>query len=811
MRKLIVTEKLNTAVRISSILSAGKMKRAKVGRVPTFSFTKDGHDYTVVGMRGHILNLDYADEFNDWTAVDLKRLVWVEPVKRVTEPAFADALKELALGVDEVIVATDFDREGELIGKEALEVIREVNPNVAVRRARYSSLTRAEIEESFANLAEFDLPLAESAESRQVVDLAWGAALTRFVSIAAKRLGKDFLSVGRVQSPTLALIVNREREIENFVPQDFWSVTATFEKAGTRFPAAHEKGRFWVQSEAEAARTRALGAKAGTVAEYTRNEREEWPPAPFSTTTFLAEANRLGYGAAQAMRIAESLYQSGWLSYPRTDNTVYPPTLSLKGVLNRLEESELAAEARELLAQEKIRARRGPVETTDHPPIYPTGGAKKSDIKRQDHWRIYELVTRRFLATVAPACIVDVSEAKLDAGGEKFAADGYVVKDPGWRKYYPYWTVRESSMPALEVGEKVPLVDVGIQKDSTQPVSRYSQGNLIQEMERLGLGTKSTRHEIIQKLYDRDYVEGKVLRPTGSGKALIGALEDHAEKITQPEMTAHLEQDMDEIARGVRQKAEVVQESQRMLEEVVEVLQKNEAAIGQEIESALKEQNYIGPCNACKKGTLLVRRSRTGRRFLGCDRYPECTNTHPLPQMGIIVSGAQPCPECGSPMIKQIDRGREETFCVDSECPTVRDKTLIAACDKCAEGELRIIHSARGKRFVGCSNYPTCTNSFPLPQRGFIQRTENRCEACGHPIVNVLMTGRKPWVICINMECPTKVDKQRKKAAAERKKAAAERKKAAAAGEKAPKKARAPRKPKAKPVPVAEATVAPTP
>src|SRR5439155_434361 len=165
-----------------------------------------------------------------------------------------------------------------------------------------------------------------------------------------------------------------------------------------------------------------------------------------------------------------------------------------------------------------------------------------------------------------------------------------------------------------------------------RPPPRYSQGNLIQEMEKLGLGTKSTRHEIVQKLYDRKYVEGKVLRPTGSGKALIGALEDHAEKITRPEMTAHLEQDMEEIARGVRTRAEVVSESQRMLEEVVEILQKNQAAIGQEIEAALKEQNYIGPCNKCGQGTLVVLKSRRGRRFLGCDRYPACRNTHPLPQ-----------------------------------------------------------------------------------------------------------------------------------------------------------------------------------
>ncbi len=796
VRKLIVTEKFNTAIRIAVILSGGKPKRSNLHRVSVFAFSKEGDEYTVIGMRGHILNLDYPDEFNDWANVDLKQLVWTEPIKKVTEHSIVEALSEVARNADEVIVATDYDREGELIGVEALEVIRKVNPDVAVKRARYSSLTKAEIEESFANLADVDVPLAESAESRQVVDLAWGATLTRFISLAANQRGKDFLSVGRVQSPTLALIVNREKEIDDFNPQDFWTVIATFEKAGVAFDASHEKGRFWVQKEAEAARQRALAAKAGQVLEYLKNEREEWPPTPFNTTTFVAEANRLGFGAAHAMKIAEALYQGGWISYPRTDNTVYPPTLSLKGVLQRLEGSDLGAEAKELLAQERIRARRGPTETTDHPPIYPTQGAKRSDLKRPDYWRIYELVARRFLATVAPNGLVEVSEAKFDAGGETFHADGYVVKDLGWRKYYPYWTVRESTLPALDVGESVPIKDVAVRKDQTQPPPRYSQGSLIQEMERLSLGTKSTRHEIVQKLYDRKYVEGKTIRPTVSGRALIEALEDHAEKITQPEMTAHLEQDMEEIARGVRTRKDVVSESQRMLEEVVEVLQQNEAAIGQEIEAALKEQNYIGVCNVCGQGNLVVLRSRRGRRFLGCDRYPACRNTHPLPQSGIILPADQACPECGSPMIRQIDRGRTEVFCVASECPTVQKRNLIGACDKCGTGELRIIHSARGKRFVGCSTYPKCENSHPLPQRGLIVPTEDRCPECNQPIIKVIQRGRRPWVICINMQCPLKAERNGRKAAKAAKKPA----------KKTGKKARTPRK-KAKPAPAPEATV----
>src|SRR3990170_1422091 len=228
MRTLIVTEKNNTAARIATILSNGQMRRAYPHRVPVFTFSKDGDDYTVVGLRGHILNLDYPEELNQWEKVELKRLVWAEPVKVVTAQNVETALREVARGQDDVVVATDYDREGELIGVEALDIVREENPGVRVKRARYSSLTKWEIEESFRNLVEVDHALAQAAESRQVVDLAWGAVLTRFISMAANRVGKDFLSVGRVQTPALALVVDREREIEHFTPKPYWKVRATF-------------------------------------------------------------------------------------------------------------------------------------------------------------------------------------------------------------------------------------------------------------------------------------------------------------------------------------------------------------------------------------------------------------------------------------------------------------------------------------------------------------------------------------------------------------------------------------------------------
>jgi len=359
VRRLIVTEKFNASVRIATILSGGKSKRSYVEGTPVFEFTQSEDRVQVVGLRGHIINLDYPDALNDWARVDLKELVWAEPQKVVTAGKIGAALKTLAAEADEVVIATDFDREGELIGVEALALIREARPEIRVRRARFSALTKWDIEDAFANLVDVDYPLAASAESRQSVDLAWGAVLTRFISIASKQLGRDFLSVGRVQSPTLALIVDREREIENFVPQDFWTVHAKFRKdvagAPIEFETNHEHGPFWARREAETTMTEAEAAARGLVREYIQNEREERPPPPFNTTMFVAEANRIGFGAAQAMRIAEDLYQSGFISYPRTDNTVYPSTINLRSVLEKLSESPFAAEARELAGQERNR------------------------------------------------------------------------------------------------------------------------------------------------------------------------------------------------------------------------------------------------------------------------------------------------------------------------------------------------------------------------------------------------------------------------------------------------------------------------
>ncbi|MFQ6061474.1 MAG: topoisomerase DNA-binding C4 zinc finger domain-containing protein, partial [Thermoplasmata archaeon] len=206
--------------------------------------------------------------------------------------------------------------------------------------------------------------------------------------------------------------------------------------------------------------------------------------------------------------------------------------------------------------------------------------------------------------------------------------------------------------------------------------------------------------------------------------------------------------------KGDKQLEDVVRESQEMLLDTLRALQAHEKDIGQEITEALKKQNRIGQCKECG-GDLLIVRSRAGKRFIGCSNYPECKVTHPLPQTGVVLPTDEVCDVCGSPKVRLVSGGRSEVICVDSECVTTRQRILVGKCKECG-GDLLIRHSAQGKRFLGCSNYPKCTETHSLPQRGLILPTELQCKTCSSPMIRVIKKNRKPWLLCINWDCPSK-------------------------------------------------------
>jgi DNA topoisomerase-1 len=634
-----------------------------------YHFPINGEEFFIIGLRGHILELDYPEEFRRWHRIKPRELTHIAPEKRVASGAknIVNALKDLARRNQRIIIATDFDREGELIGVEGLDIVRDVNPQIEIKRAKFSALTSEEVNGSFSNLVDVDFNLSSAAESRQVVDLAWGATLTRFISIASEQQGKDFLSVGRVQSPTLALIVDREKEIKKFKPEPYWEIEAQLKK-DMEFKAKHKIGRFDDLKKVNEAFDRANSAKEGKVESAKSRDKKDRPPIPYNTTTFLRDATRQGLTAAKAMSIAEELYTSGFISYPRTDNTVYPKSLNLRGLLKILEKSDFSKEASELLERKPLRASRGKTQTTDHPPIHPTEAAKKKDLNRTQ-WKVYELIVRRFFATLATEAVSKVTTVIIDIGGEPFESKGLRFVDLGWRRYFHYYTPKEIPLPELKVGEGVLVLGVELIEDQTKPPNRWGQGSLIGEMERLGLGTKSTRHEIIQKLYTRGYVRSSPLKPTPSGIAVIEALEEHARTITRARMTSTLEKDMDFVAQGKKDYEDVVSESQDMLDKVFIILEENRERIGSAIKEALKEQRIVGKCGRCG-GELLIMRSHRGKRFVGCSKFPKCRNSYALPQRGKLDFSENTCELCGSPMLKYgRGRGKKKDICINMKCP----------------------------------------------------------------------------------------------------------------------------------------------
>ncbi len=681
MTTLVVCEKANAARRIAHFLSGGRVETKRYGRVQVHRFVRDGEEYVVLGLRGHVVSFDYPREYNSWKKTDLRELIFVEPEKFVTERDIVRVLKSVR--PSKVIVATDFDREGELIGVEALELLG-WKPDRALR-ARFSALTREEILGAFSRLQSVDTNLAYAAMARQIIDLVWGAVLTRFVSIAAGKMGKDFFSVGRVQSPTLAIVVRREREIKEFVPRPYWEITAYLHKeseespgggrAGAvdrtapggmeRFSASHVDNPFWEELKATQARERAARAREGVVMGVEKREVRVYPPPPFNTTMFLGEATRLGLSASRAMQIAEDLYTNGWISYPRTDNTVYPKSLNLRGVLKELSRGEFKKEAETLLSAKRLVPTRGKTETTDHPPIYPVRGATRKDLSGY-HWRIYELVVRRFFATLAPPAVVENTEARIDIGGEVFVARGKRFLGKGWTAYYPYHTIKEVFIPRLREGDVVVVDRITKRKKETKPPPRYNQGSLIKEMERLNLGTKSTRHEIIQKLFDRGYLRRPMI-PTQKGVALVDVLEKHAREITEPDMTARLEEEMDAITRGEKKMEEVVEDSRRMLSKVLDALEKERESVGASLRESTMEKLVVGKCPVCGGDLVVMKPGK--KRFVGCSNYPSCKQTYPLPQNGRVVPTEKTCPVCGAPIVKILTRGRSPwEICLNMEC-----------------------------------------------------------------------------------------------------------------------------------------------
>src|SRR5207342_1321886 len=464
--RLIVTEKNNSAKKIAEILSGGTAKESASYKTPYYEWSDDSGDHMTIGLKGHVLKPAFPESYNNWQETNLRDLIDADLIKEPTDKNVVRALKKVAADADDLVIATDYDREGELIGLEALLEVVAANPELAtaegvhedgtpVKRARYSALTKDEIERAFNELDELSYPLANAGAARQDIDLLWGATLTRAVSLSTRRFGSNFLSVGRVQSPTLGLIVEREMERRAHVAKPFWELFAKFEHPDGSFETHHETDKFWEKAEADAAFAGTAGP--GTVKSVTARKNTRKPPTPYNTTAFTTDASsRLGITPSAAMRLAEDLYMDGFISYPRTDNTVYPVSLPLRELVTSLVKVKEFSAAAGLLDQPQLTPTRGKKETTDHPPIYPTQAIHPGALDGSKK-RVYELVVRRFLATFSPPMITESTRADIEAGSETYFVRGSVVVDPGYAAIYTYARSGDEEIPELTKGQQLAI------------------------------------------------------------------------------------------------------------------------------------------------------------------------------------------------------------------------------------------------------------------------------------------------------------------------------------------------------------------
>ncbi|MCW1291550.1 MAG: DNA topoisomerase I [Candidatus Rehaiarchaeum fermentans] len=649
---LIVAEKSTAAETIAKEIGEER-KEIKDGNIRYWKIKFKGEEAIVFPLKGHIVDVDFGDDFKNWDEETIKNLYKAEIVYYEKEKEIINKLREIGKNADLLIIATDYDSEGESIGLEAAQIVKAVNPKIKVKRALFSALTKKELNEAFSNLTEINENLANSANARREIDLLIGATLTRLLSVSSGRLGNAFLSVGRVQTPTLKLVVERENEIESFKREKYYVMKFETEN-GIVFSNKEE-----YKSKDE------IDLKEGEyklkIIEIKTKEKEVPPPVPFNTTEFLEAAASIGFSIPNAMRIAEDLYMRGYISYPRTDNQTYPPTLNFKEILEELSKEENYKKYIENeIDKNNIKPTRGK-EALDHPPIYPI--KIPSDVDKQEI-KIFNLIARRFLATLSKPEKEILTKITGEINEHKFYVTGKKIIYKGWKEIYP---IKENEIILPEISKNELDGKLIIEEKQTSPPPRYTQAKTIKKMEELGLGTKSTRAEIIKKLFERGYLsKGSTLFASELGRKIIHLLDNHSPVLTSPELTANLEKEIEDIANSKKEKEKVVLEAREQVKTLVETMIKFKNEIKEEVREAIKAQYIIGKCPKCNSNLVLIRSLKTKKQFLGCSNYPKCNFSLPITQRKIQVL-PQKCPKCDWHLVK-IYFKRPLITCINPDC-----------------------------------------------------------------------------------------------------------------------------------------------
>ncbi|NWF87198.1 DNA topoisomerase I [Candidatus Bathyarchaeota archaeon] len=690
---LIITEKPDAAQRIASALdSQGKAKKIEDKGIPYYIAKRDkniivvpaiGHLYTVAGEK---------NERNHYPVFNFKWVPRYTAEKNAKQTrTWIEVISELSNNADMFIDACDYDIEGSIIGYCILKYACGNKDSIS-KRMKYSTLTKEELEKSYAEmLPHLDFALIEAGKTRHEIDWLYGINLSRALTIAAKNWSKRYatLSTGRVQGPTLRFIVTREKAIKSFVPTPYWCIRAEAEIDCSIFEAEYEKKRIETKREANSV-IEACKGKSGQIDKIDVKKFQQMPPTPFDLGTLQSEAySFFSYTPMRTLNIAQRLYLDALISYPRTSSQKLPPAINYEAILKNLNKfSEYKKLATELLAKPELKPNEGKKEDPAHPAIYPTGNLPEKALDNAER-NIWDLIIRRFMATFGDPALRQSMKVSININGQRFYLRGIQTLEEGWLRFYkPYLRTEEVILPQMEEGQTIKIRKILLEDKFTKPLPRYNPSSLLKKMEEAEIGTKATRATIIQTVYERNYIRDERMVATDLGFEVFEILDKYCPTVVSIKLTRELEEKMNKIQTNNEKRENVLMEAVRILKPAVEKLKDNEKIIGEQLSNALKkaklEERTVGICPICNKGNLVVLYSRkTGKRFAGCTNYFKgtCKTSFPLPQKGIIKSLRRNCRGCGWPTVQvRMKKRRPWTLCFNPKCPLKEEwrKTKIA-------------------------------------------------------------------------------------------------------------------------------------
>ncbi|HLY11872.1 MAG TPA: type I DNA topoisomerase [Planctomycetota bacterium] len=646
-------------------------------------------------------------------------------------------LKHLTQQAETVYLAPDPDREGEAIAWHLVEALQ--IPKDRARRVTFNEITQRGVLEAFKHPGDISMPRVNAQQARRFLDRIVGYKLS---PLLWKKVGRG-LSAGRVQSVAVRLIVEREREIQAFKPEEYWRIVATLDQNGAVFSATLTKlegkeiglasestpNRPYLQvSSAEQSKplVEELKRQVFEIVEVRQRERQEPPPPPFTTSLLQQQAStQLHYSAKRTMTVAQQLYEGvelgsdgaiGLITYMRTDSfRIAGEALSEVRELIRADFGAAYVPERPVVRA----ARKGAQEA--HEAIRPTYVSRNPDAIKpyltEEQYRLYRLIWRRFVACQMKPARYLLTEAELRAGRATFAAKGRELQFDGFTALLGHALGKdEQILPPLSAGDRPALKNLVGKQQFTEPPARYTEASLVKALERNGIGRPSTYAPILSTIQERGYVrnEERKLHPTELGMLIVDKLVKHFNEIMEPGFTAKMEKDLDEIEDGGRKWTEVLRDfNDPFMKGLNKAKEEMESEKGQEAPGIV--------CEKCGK-PMMIRWNKYGR-FLGCAGYPECRSTKSQPSE---EAKGERCDLCQAPMA--IKSGRRGRFLACSTYPDCRGtkslprgnrrleipKDWKEACEKCGK-PFRIRYGRRGG-FIACAGFPDCKNTRRFPK-----------------------------------------------------------------------------------------------